>query len=342
MKIVHCIYSLNYGGAETLLIDVINEQSKNHTVTLIIINSEYDSNLLKTISEKVKIILINRKAGSRSIIPILKLNYKLIALLPNIIHIHNESIAKIILPIFRNIFLTVHCLGVPSCNFHRLKGLYAISESVKNDVRQKGEYPVITIPNGIDLTKIEKRELIAFKERMRIVQVARLEHDIKGQDILIKAVAILADKGYDITVDFIGEGYSLEELTALCKELGVHERVKFLGLRNREYIYSHLKEYDLLCHPARFEGFGLVVAEGMAANLPVLVPDKDGAYEVIDYGKYGTSFIYENYTDCAAKIEEIYNNYEKALEIVPSAYNYVKENYSLKKMVKEYISNYKN
>lgn len=342
MKIAHCIYSLNYGGAETLLIDVINEQSKNHTVTLIIINSEYDSNLLKTISERVKIILINRKEGSRSIIPILRLNYKLIALLPNVIHIHNESIAKIILPIFHNIFLTVHCLGVPSCNFHRLKGLYAISESVKEDIRLKGEFPVVTIPNGIDLTKIEKRELISFKERMRIVQVARLDHGIKGQDILIKALAMLVDKGYDITVDLIGEGCSLEELTALCKELGVYERVKFLGLRNREYIYSHLKEYDLLCHPARFEGFGLVVAEGMAANLPVLVPDKDGAYEVIDYGKYGTSFIYEDNTDCATKIETIFNNYEKALEIVPCAYNYVKENYSLKKMVKEYISNYKN
>ena len=341
MKIVHCIYSLNYGGAETLLIDVINEQSKNHIVTLIIINSEYDSNLLKTISKRVSIVFINRKAGSRSIMPILKLNYKLITLSPNIIHIHNESIAKIILPVFRNIFLTVHCLGVPSYNFHRLKGLYAISESVKDDVRKKGEFPVITIPNGIDLTKIEKREPSPFKERMRIVQVARLDYGIKGQDILIKALAILTDKGYDITVDFIGEGCSLEELTALCKELGVYERVKFLGLRSREYIYSHLKEYDLLCHPARFEGFGLVVAEGMAANLPVLVPDKDGAYEVIDYGKFGSSFCYGEEKDCAKSIEHIFNNYIEALKLLPQAYGHISKNYSLTNMVDEYIANYK-
>lgn len=341
MKIAHCIYSLKYGGAETLLIDVINEQSKNHTVTLIVINSEYAPDLLKTISERVRIIFINRKAGSRSIMPILKFNCKLIALSPNVIHIHNESIAKIILPIFRNIFLTVHCLGVPCCNFKRLKGLYAISESVKDDVRQKGEFPVITIPNGIDLTKIEKREPAPFKERMRIVQVARLDHSIKGQDILIKALAILADKGYDITVDFIGEGCSLEELTALCKELGVHERVKFLGLRNREYIYSHLKEYDLLCHPARFEGFGLVVAEGMAANLPVLVPDKDGAYEVIDYGKFGSSFRYGDDKDCAKSIEYIFNNYIEVLKIIPKAYSHINNNYSLTNMVEEYVANYK-
>lgn len=340
MKIVHCIYSLNYGGAETLLIDVINEQSKNHTVTLIIINSEYDSDLLKTINNRINIVFINRKAGGRSIMPVLKFNCKLLTLSPNIIHIHNESIAKIILPVFRNIFLTVHCLGVPSSNFRRLKGLYAISESVKDDVRQKGDFPIITIPNGIDLTKIKKRAPIPFKERMRIVQVSRLDHSIKGQDILIKALAILTGKGYDITVDFIGEGCSLEELTALSKELGVHDRVKFLGLRNREYIYSHLKEYDLLCHPARFEGFGLVVAEGIAANLPVLVPDKDGAYEVIDYGRFGSSFRYGDEKDCANSIEYIFKNYTEILKIIPEAYSHIDKNYSLTKMVEEYIVNY--
>ena len=214
MKIVHCIYSLRYGGAETLLIDVINEQSKSHTISLIIINSEYDPDLLKTISKKVKIIFINRSSGSRSIVPILKFNCKLIALLPNVIHIHNESIAKIILPVFRNIFLTVHCLGVPSHNFKRLKGLYAISESVKGDVMQKGKFPVVTIPNGIDLAKIEKREPIQFNGRMKIVQVARLDHSIKGQDILIKALAILKDKGYDVVaVGKINDIFNTEGVT---------------------------------------------------------------------------------------------------------------------------------
>lgn len=340
MKIVHCIFSLNYGGAETMLVDVINEQSINNSVTLIIINSEYDSGLLATISKNVKVIFLNRNSGSRSIYPILKLNWILLTLLPDVIHIHNESIAKIIIPIFRNLFMTVHCLGVPSHNFGRLKGLYAISEAVKEDVRSKGDFPVIAIPNGINLDKIAKREAKCFCNTMKIVQVARLDHNIKGQDILIKAAAMLVKKGYDITVDFIGAGDSLEELDILAKNLGIEERINFLGLRNREYIYAHLCEYDLLCHPTRFEGFGLVIAEGMAANLPVLVPDRDGAYEVIDYGRFGSSFIYGDEHDCAGKIEYIYNNYNEVLKFLPAAYNHVKDNYSLSKMVKEYISNY--
>ena len=72
MKIVHCIFSLKYGGAETLLIDVINEQSLNHSVSLIIINSEYDSELLKTINKNIKITFLNRVAKSRSLLPIIK------------------------------------------------------------------------------------------------------------------------------------------------------------------------------------------------------------------------------------------------------------------------------
>ena len=340
MKIVHCIFSLTYGGAETLLIDVLNEQAINNSVTLIVINSEYDSELLKTICKKVNIIFIDRKAKSHSILPIIKLNYKLLTIFPDVIHIHNESIARIILPIFMNLFLTVHRIGVPSRNFHRLKGIYAISEAVNEDVKQKGEYPVITIPNGINLDIIKRRELKKFSNTLRIIQVARLNHHIKGQDILIKAISILTKKGYDVTVDFIGDGESLKVLETLSQELGVSNRVKFLGLRNREYIYNHLCEYDLLCHPARSEGFGLVVAEGIAAYLPVLVPDKEGAYEVIGYGKYGSAFTYEDEIDCADKIEHIYNNYEEVIKILPVAYKHVKDNYSLSKMVKEYLSNY--
>lgn len=340
MKIVHCIFGLSCGGSESLLIDIVNKQSLNHSVSLIIINAGYDCELLKTINERVKIYFINRKIGSRSIQPIIKLNSRLLTLLPDVIHIHNEAIAKIILPFFRNLFLTVHCHGVPNKNFHRMKTIYAISDSVRDEITKNGNFSVVTIPNGIDLGKIRKRDLNPISGKMRIIQVARLEHTIKGQDILVKALALLVKKGYDITVDFIGTGSSIEYIRALSQELGISERVGLLGMLSRDYIYNHLCEYDLMCHPARTEGFGLVVAEGMAAYLPVLVPDRQGAFEVIDYGKYGFSFAYENEIDCAKEIESIYNNYEKVLEILPKAYKHVESNYSLNNMVEKYIYNY--
>ena len=41
MKIVHCIFSFNTGGAETMLIDIVNEQIKTQEVTIVIVNHIY-------------------------------------------------------------------------------------------------------------------------------------------------------------------------------------------------------------------------------------------------------------------------------------------------------------
>ncbi len=80
----------------------------------------------------------------------------------------------------------------------------------------------------------------------------------KGQDILINAISILKKRNIkNIEVSFIGTGNDIHILKQMADNLGVSEQIHFLGLKDRQYIYSHLKEYDLMCHPARYEGFGL-------------------------------------------------------------------------------------
>ena len=58
-------------------------------------------------------------------------------------------------------------------------------------------------------------------------------------------------------------------------------------------------------HLVRYEGFGLTVAEAMAANLPVLISDEGGSYEIIGKGKYGYAFKMEDMDGCAKQIEYI-------------------------------------
>lgn len=345
MKIVHCIYSLNTGGAETMLVDILNEQAKTEEVTLIIVNESFQANLVHQIDKRVKIIYLRRKPASRSVLPIIRLNYLLFALHPDVIHVHNYSLPKIIFPLVgRRLFFTVHDLHIPLSYAERATCLFAISNAVKQDILSKGNYPVLTIPNGIITEKIVKRKkrVIPAGKKMKIVEVARLDTDKKGQDILIKAVALLKKKGLThISVDFIGTGKSENTLKNLAKELGVEKQIRFLGLRSRNYIYSHLQTYDLMCHPARYEGFGLTVAEGMAARLPVLVSNGEGPYEIIAYGKFGYAFENKNFQDCANKIEAIYNNYPAALNGVDRACRHIVTHYSVKRMVQLYLNAYR-
>lgn len=307
-----------------MLIDIANEQAKTQEVYVVIVNDSYQQFLLDRFSPKVKIILNKRKPNSHSIWSLIRLNWTLLRLSPDIVHIHNSMLPKAIMPFVR----------------HGMK-LIAISEAVREDVLSRGKYDIVTIPNGINIEAIEKRSKQMFQGKMRIIQVARLDAEKKGQDILIDALALLKQRGLDgIEVDFIGEGISFEELKSQTERLGISRNVNFLGLRDRSYIYSHLKEYDLMCHPARYEGFGLTVAEGMAAKLPVLVSDDGGPFEIIERGGLGTAFKMENVEDCADKIEYIYKHYQDVMSLVDLAYEHIKTHYSIERMAGEYIRYY--
>ena len=344
MKIVHCIFSFNTGGAETMLIDIVNEQIKTQEVTVVIVNHIYHKELIAQLDKKIRLIFIGRKPHSYSILPLLRLNWILFRLHPDIIHLHNYAMSRIIFPLMPSkLFLTVHDLHISLKYVKDKTNLIAISNAVKDDISSKGNYKIYTIPNGINFERIEKRSNSGIlNEKFRIVQVANLIMNKKGQDILINAISILKKRNIkNIEVSFIGTGNDIHILKQMADNLGVSEQIHFLGIKDRQYIYSHLKEYDLMCHPARYEGFGLCIAEGIAAMLPILVSDEGGPYEIIKQGRLGYAFQSGNAVDCADKIEYILKNYNDAVKLTFPAYEHAMQHYSIKRMVKKYTQSYK-
>jgi len=65
MKIIHAFFSFNVGGAETMLVDIINQQCKEASVYLIIINDKVNTDLLNTIDNRVKVYLTGRKENDK-------------------------------------------------------------------------------------------------------------------------------------------------------------------------------------------------------------------------------------------------------------------------------------
>ncbi|WP_333558347.1 glycosyltransferase, partial [Bacteroides stercoris] len=111
MKIVHCVFSFGIGGAETMLIDILNEQSKTETVSLVIVNHVYLDFLLEQINPAVRIFKLRRQKGSYSPFPVLKLNWLLYRLNPDVIHVHSSALLRIIaLRAGRGLFLTGGCV----------------------------------------------------------------------------------------------------------------------------------------------------------------------------------------------------------------------------------------
>jgi glycosyltransferase involved in cell wall biosynthesis len=198
--------------------------------------------------------------------------------------------------------------------------------------------------NGISTDRVKSND--GFKRPLprvfKVVQVSRLDHGKKGQDLLIEAVSRLSDLGYKLSVDFIGDGSSCGFLQKLCGDKGISDRVHFLGTCSRDYVYEHLKDYNLLVQPSRYEGFGLTVAEAMAAKIPVLVSDIEGPMEVIGHGRFGHAFKCGSADSLTAVLRSVLDNYQAAEDLAQGdAYDYARTNFSVATSASRYIDLYK-
>ncbi len=346
MIISHVTYGFGMGGIETMLANIAHYQAEaGHDVHIVILNDIVEQSLVDSLDPRVTLHLLSRPAGSRNPMHILRLNKTLRRIHPEVVHLHIPSLSRyILLPSLRRRFcVTQHamCSADNTVGIRRAGKVFAISDMVRRDLHKKLSIEATTIPNGIEMSGISFKPAMPPRpgETFRILQLGRLDHKLKGQDILIRAAAQLIGGGGDISLTFIGDGPSRHYLEALAGELGISNRVEFLGNRPQSYVFSHLADYHLLAQPSRFEGFGLTVVEAMAAGLPVLVADADGPMEVIDGGRFGYHFRTGDIDDCARMISGITTGYP-ATRALAEARHHVEENYSVRATADRYLEAY--
>lgn len=328
------MFSLTIGGIETMLVDIVNRQCEKDEVDLIILNDYYDQKLLDSISPRVRVHLINRKRKTRSYWKVIQMNLLIWKIRPNIINTHNENIGKYIIYPPAPMCRTCHCPGNMVEDHQKYKAIIAISKAVEKDMKERLGLSSIVIENGIDC-KAFKTSGKKNDDIFRVVQIGRLNGYVKGQNIMLKAFKKLMDYGIqNVHLDFIGEGADKGRMIGLAERLNITDHISILGAKDRQYLYEHLHEYDLLVQPSRFEGFGLTVAEAMAAKVPVLVSDIEGPMEIIDNGKYGFHFRNGNIEECAYYIKQIYQG--KIRTNVNDNWQHIYENYDINTTVVNY------
>lgn len=345
MKILHLIFSLNVGGTESMLVDMANEQANLAEVSVAVVNREFYVTLLSRLSERVNLHLIGRDQGSMSISTIWRVNYLIATGGYDTVHCHNHNMIGLILPFYwKKTVLTVHTMGIVGKYLKRYKRVFAISDAVRQNVLDNNSIAPCTISNGVLADEIVMKPDARNPQchrTVRIVQVGRLEKMTKGQHLLIEAIRLLAELKIKVHLDFIGAGSSEDDLKRMVSDLGLKEQITFLGLKEREFIYCCLKDYDLLVQPSYVEGFGLTVVEAMLAKVPVLVSDIEGPMEVIDRGTFGYHFKSGNSADLARAILSFVDQKESVRnDLVERAYQHALDNYSLKNTARAYLQEY--
>ena len=146
------------------------------------------------------------------------------------------------------------------------------------------------IPNGLDRDPPDDDAAECLLPHPFIFGVFSRLAPWKGQDVAIRALAELPDVGCVIAGSALfGEDEYARWLPKLAAELGVADRVRFLG--QRDDVPALMTRVDAVVHPSTDpEPFGRTLVEAMLARRPVVAADAGAVPEILDGGRVGTLF----------------------------------------------------
>ena len=334
LKICFGITKLGIGGAERVLVDVVNELIKEYDVTIFTIygGGEFE----KELDSRINKICVFKNKKKNCFIPILvlicgKLIYKRylkgkydvdIAFLEGpitrifsfkgnkkkIAWVHND-ISKV----FGNDYKAKIKKNIDKWFYKKYDKIIFVSEQNKkafedvygNISQRKVIYNYINKERIINLSKEKNKDKELFlknNKEKKIVAVSRLVKQ-KAIDRLIRVHKRLMSEGLKHIIYVIGDGEEREKLENLQKELNVEDSFIFLG--RKENPYPYIKKADYFALLSYFEGYGIVLEEAKILNIPILVTNTAAKEAVINYDR---KLIIENNKD------SIYDEMKKVLQ----------------------------
>ncbi len=188
------------------------------------------------------------------------------------------------------------------------------SEALVRRVKDTTKYYLNTekirvIPNSINLEDFDKNTntFVLPAERSYVFGCGHLLFD-KGFDILVKAFALLSSTHPEIDLIIAGEGEERSNLGSLAATLNIFHRVHLIGLISPQALIPYYRGCIFFVLPSRFEAFGNVILEAMAASKAVISSDSGGGSEVIKDGFNGYLFESENHQALAEKMKLLSEN----------------------------------
>lgn len=330
VKILFILPSLSGGGAEKVISIIIKYLNRKHftPILLLVANVNKTDAFYKNIPEDVEVISLENSRARYSLIKIYLLikKYK-----PHIVFStlgYLNLLVSFLISLFKNktVFIareanTVSIINKETNNTNIFNFLYKVlypkfdhiicqCDFMRNDLIsnyniQKNKIVVINNPveinDGADFHKNRDSGLYD-RSKINLLAIGRLTYQ-KGFDLLLKTVTFLGPE-YFLTI--LGEGPLYGELVNLSKELGLTNRIRFMGfIKNPE---SFIAQADLFVLSSRYEGFPNVVLEATLLGLPVVAfKSPGGIVEIIENGINGWLVEFGNIKEFSTTIEKAIN-----------------------------------
>ncbi|MCL5411603.1 MAG: glycosyltransferase family 4 protein [Patescibacteria group bacterium] len=235
----------------------------------------------------------------------------------------------------------------------RINRLFAVSPSEKKAFQKLtdiSEDKLTVIPNGVDIKEIQsvtEKEIKEFKKKnidpakKLILFVGRIVL-AKGIDTLIEAVNKLSDQKIQVLI--IGPVGDIEYYQRLKKLISDYNLVNTVFIKefSRREVLIAFHACDVFVLPTRGEVFGIVLAEAMACEKPVIGSRVGGIPDLIKDGVTGYLFESENSEDLAQKISDVLNNSSEGINVGKLAKEEIEKNYNWERISIKIEKNYFN
>ncbi|MDD4202217.1 MAG: glycosyltransferase family 4 protein [Candidatus Omnitrophica bacterium] len=218
--------------------------------------------------------------------------------------------------------------------WRKAKGVYANSHGLK-ELAQKtdNKTDIKVIPNGINIDEYE----VVFNDNkcLKFLCVSRLIKR-KGIETLLRAFSNIKH-GSRPLLTIVGSGNEKERLIKLSKELGVNERVQFLGYIEHSALKQIYRSNDVFVLPSENEGMSNAVLEAMACGLPIIMTNTGGAKELI---KDNGFVVEKNDIEQLQQTMEIFIEKKEDIRIMGIQSRLIAEKNSWKEVVENYMRVY--
>lgn len=200
---------------------------------------------------------------------------------------------------------------------------------------------IAVVHNGIDTDRFALAAAAAHRgDGDSPIMVGTVGHlaPIKGQDLFVRAAALIVARRRDVHFVVIGEDKSPQMgyrryLETLVADLGLGEIVSMPGWEDD--MATALSELSLFVSAARSEPFGLAIVEAMASGLPVVATASEGASEIIEDGITGKLVSADDPEALAKAITDLLDDPLERSRLVRNALLAARERYSLARMASE-------
>ena len=295
MKILYVITSLGLGGAERVVVDLAGQMNAlGHTVKIAYLTGEV---LVRPVSDDIEVIALNLNSKNDLLSASIKYKKLLKKIRPDIVHAHM---------VHANIFARINRVGahIPKliCTAHnsneggkarmlayrltnRLSDINTnVSQEATDSLIRKGAFRksnVMTVHNGIDLSKFEKVSSRQALDQnvINLISVGRF-NDQKDYPNLINAFAELKKNiTTNVRLTIVGDGELRPQIKAMIKQLDLDNDIVLFGRRSD--IPELLSQADVFVLASKHEGLPTVVIEAMACECYVVATDCGGSAEVL-------------------------------------------------------------